>query len=114
MGIEKPSADVIASIEGAVRWFEAVKINGIRLEHKKVDGSPKGYDLVVVRDSSAPAQWARFYDVATNKPMFCGRDGVVKSTIAEIEYERRNGYRWYVDRPANMLEREYPQWKKRI
>ena len=113
MGVTNPSQEIIASIEGAVGWFEAVKIKGIRLERKPVDGSPKGYDLVVVPDAAAPAQWARFYDVATNKPMFCGRDGVVKSTIAEIEYERRNGYRWYVDRPARLLERAYPEWRKR-
>lgn len=113
MGVTNPSQEIIASIEGAVGWFEAVKIKGIRLERKPVDGSPKGYDLVVVPDAAAPAQWARFYDLATNKPMFCGRDGVVKSTIAEIEYERRNGYRWYVDRPARLLERAYPEWRKR-
>ena len=75
--------------------------------------APKGYDQVVVEDAAAPPLWARFYDVQSNKPMFCGRDGVVKSSIAEIEYERRNGYRWYVDRPARLLDREYPEWRNR-
>ena len=114
MGIEKPSAEVRLSIEAAVGWFEKVKIKGIRLERKPVADSPKGYDLVVVPDPNAPTQWARFYDIQTNKPIFSGRDGVAKSTVAEIEYERRNGYRWYVDRPGKLLEREYPQWRKRL
>ena len=34
--------------------------------------------------------------------------------MAEIEYERRNGYRWYVDRPAQLLEVDYPEWAKRL
>ena len=113
MGIAKPSVEVKASIEAAVQWFEASKIKGIRLERKLVPDAPKGYDQVVVEDAGAPPLWARFYDVQTNKPMFCGRDGLVKDTIAEIEYERRNGYRWYVDRPAKLLDREYPEWRKR-
>ena len=33
--------------------------------------------------------------------------------ISEIEYERRNGYRWYVDRPAQLLEEDYPRWMRR-
>ena len=114
MGLEKPSAEVKASIEAAVRWFETSRIEGIRLERKPMPDAPKGYDQVVVEDRAAPSLWARFYDVSTNKPMFCGRDGVVKNTIAEIEYERRNGYRWYVDRPARLLEREYPAWRARL
>ena len=32
---------------------------------------------------------------------------MVKYSMAEIEYERRNGYRWYVDRPARLLDGEY-------
>jgi len=33
--------------------------------------------------------------------------------MAEIEYERRNGYRWYVDRPASLLDTDYPEWLRR-
>lgn len=113
MGIAKPSIEVKASIEAAVQWFETSKIKGIRVDRKPVPDAPKGYDKVVVEDPAAPPIWARFYDLETNKPMFCGRDGVVKNTIAEIEYERRNGYNWYVDRPARLLDREYPAWRKR-
>jgi hypothetical protein len=39
---------------------------------------------------------------------------VVKYSMAEIEYERRNGYRWYVDRPARLLDGEYAEWKARV
>ena len=42
------------------------------------------------------------------------RDGVPKPAIAEIGYERRNGYAWYGTWPQKLLEVEYPDWKKRI
>ena len=111
MSLDRPSPDVIRAVESAVAWFEASKVTGIRLDRKPEPESPKGYDLVVVPDASAPPQWARFYDLATNTPMFCGRDGVVKTKLSEIEYERRNGYRWYVDRPAKLLAEDYPKWR---
>jgi hypothetical protein len=34
--------------------------------------------------------------------------------MAEIEYERRNGYRWYVDRPSGLLEKGYVAWREKI
>jgi PelA/Pel-15E family pectate lyase len=113
MGIERPSAEVVRAVKAAVAWFEAVKITGIRLVEQPAPGTPKGVDRVVVADPAAGPLWARFYELGSNRPMFCGRDGVVKYSLAEIEYERRNGYRWYVDSPAKLLRQEYPQWVAR-
>ncbi|HEY3836514.1 MAG TPA: pectate lyase [Bryobacteraceae bacterium] len=113
MGIEHPSAEVARSIEGAVARFNASRITGIRLEHRAEPGTPKGWDTVVVADPSAPPVWARFYEIGSNRPIFSGRDSVKKYSLAEIEYERRNGYRWYVDRPAKLLSEDYPRWKAR-
>jgi PelA/Pel-15E family pectate lyase len=113
MGIDNPPPEVVRSVEAAVEWFRRSKIEGIRVIPKPAPGTPKGTDMTVVPDPSAPPLWARFYDISTNRPMFCGRDGIVKQTLAEIEYERRNGYRWYVDRPARLLESEYPEWKRK-
>jgi PelA/Pel-15E family pectate lyase len=111
MQIEQPSPEVIRAVQAAVAWFNEAKINGIRLERKPQPGSPKGYDLTVVPDASAGPQWARFYEILTNRPMFSGRDGIVKWQMSEIEYERRNGYRWYVDSPRKLLEEDYPKWR---
>jgi PelA/Pel-15E family pectate lyase len=113
MGIDKPSPEVVRSIEAAAAWFRDSKITGIRVERKPAPGTPRGFDNVVVADPNAPPLWARFYELGTNRPIFCGRDSIVKYSLSEIEYERRNGYRWYVDRPARLLDREYPEWKKR-
>jgi PelA/Pel-15E family pectate lyase len=103
MGIEKPSPEVVKSVKAAVAWFERSKITGIRVVVK--DG-----DRVVVEDPQAPPLWARFYELGTNRPFFCGRDGVVKYRLSEIEAERRNHYNWYVDRPAKLLREDYPKW----
>ena len=114
MGIERPSPEIVRSIEAAVAWFRASKITGIRVARQPAPGTPRGWDSVVVADPQAPPLWARFYELGTNRPIFCGRDSVVKYSLAEIEYERRNGYRWYVDRPAKLLETAYPEWKSRV
>jgi PelA/Pel-15E family pectate lyase len=113
MGIEKPSPEVVQAVEGAVAWFETAKLLGIRVEQKQDSKAPKGLDRVVVEDPSAPPLWARFYEIGTNLPMFCDRDGVVKRKLSEIGYERRNGYAWLGEWPLKLVEKEYPAWRKK-
>jgi PelA/Pel-15E family pectate lyase len=60
-----------------------------------------------------PPLWARFYEIGTNRPIFGGRDAVIRYSLAEVEPERRAGYRWYVDDPRQLLERDYPKWAAR-
>lgn len=111
MSLERPHPRVIEAIESAVAWFESAKLTGIR-EVRKTDASlPKGVDKIIVLDPSAPPLWARFYELGSNRPIFCGRDGVVRYTLAEIEHERRTGYSWYTDAPARLLREDYPKWK---
>ena len=38
----------------------------------------------------------------------------VEGSLAEIEYERRNGYSWLGTWPEALIQREYPAWKKRV
>ena len=110
MGIERPDARVIEAIESAVAWFKNAQLNGIRW----VETTGPPLDHVVVTDQNAPPLWARFYEIDTNRPIFSGRDSVIKYSVAEIESERRNGYRWYTDKPAKLLNRDYPEWLKRV
>lgn len=106
MSIPHPSPEIVAAVKGAVAWFETHAVKDIRVE-RVPDGSPKGDARVV----SAPGNvlWARFYDLETGKPFFCGRDGVKHSTLAEIEKERRGGYSWYTNAPQRVLDR-YAKW----
>lgn len=113
MEIENPSPEVIRAVEGAVSWFERVKITGIRLERVAAPSMQKKRDVVVVKDPGAPPLWARFYEIGTNKPMFVGRDGIVREELSQIELERRAGYSWYVTAPQELLEKHYPAWKQK-
>lgn len=113
MGIDHPNGQVIDAIESAVSWFEKTKINGIRWIEKKDASKLHGFDRVVVHDETAPPLWARFYEIGTNRPIFSGRDSIIKYDVSEIEDERRNGYRWYVNDPAELLSKDYPAWQKK-
>jgi pectate lyase len=112
MSLDDPSPRVVSAVEGAVAWFEQVKLKGIRVELRKDDRSRTGKDRVVVKDASAPPMWARFYEIGTNRPIFADRDGVAKHDLAQIGHERRNGYTWLGYWPQRLLEMEYPAWKR--
>ena len=109
MGIDRPDARVVEAVESAVAWFKKSQLNGIRLV--QVRGGP---DWEVVADDKAPPLWARFYEIETNRPIFSGRDGVIKYSVSEIESERRDGYGWYTDAPTKLLNRKYPAWLKKV
>ena len=111
MSIESPSDEIIASIEGAVEWFRDHRIEGFKVTNTINTNGEK--DRALVEDVNASPQWARFYDLETGKPFFCSRDGIKKSSIAEIDYERRNGYSWYTTAPEKVLD-EFQKWKKLI
>jgi PelA/Pel-15E family pectate lyase len=113
MGIDHPSPRMIEAIQAAVAWFDQAKLAGIKLVEKPDRSLPRGYDRVVVQDAQAEPLWARFYEIGTNRPIFCGRDGVIKYSLAEIEHERRTGYRWYVSAPTRLLAKDYPAWQKK-
>jgi PelA/Pel-15E family pectate lyase len=113
MSIDRPSARVVQAIESAVAWFERSKVTGIKWVERPDASNPRGFNRVVMKDANAGPLWARFYEIDTNRPIFAGRDGILRYNVAEIEAERRNGYNWYVDEPAKLLSKDYPAWLKR-
>jgi len=110
MGVEHPDERIIEAVESAVAWFKESKLSGIKVIEKPDSSFPNGFDRIVVEDDKAGPLWARFYDINTNRPIFSGRDSVIKKSLAEIEQERRTGYGWYTDAPAELLEKDYPAW----
>ena len=111
MDIESPSPEVIASVQGAVSWFDRVRLSGIRLDRIDDASAPEGWDRAVVDDSAAPSMWARFYEIGSNCPIFSSRDGIVRCRLREISHERRTGYAWLGYWPADLLEERYPAWQ---
>ena len=104
MRLDHPGPEVVRAVEAGARWFEKAKLIGIR-------ETRAGGDKRIVADSSAPALWARFYEIRTARPIFSGRDGVIKYDIAQIEPERRNGYAWYGGWGSKVAA-QYARWAR--
>ena len=105
MTIDKPTPEIIRAVKSGVAWFESAKIEGIRVE--KIDG-----DRQAIKDDSAFPVWSRFYEIETNRPFFCDRDGVPKYAMKDIGSERRNGYAWYGNW-GESLAKAYADWPHR-
>ncbi len=116
MSIDRPRTEIIEAVQAAVRWFARSQLSGMRV--KEIQAATETYqyhtadfDRVVVSDAQAPPIWARYYEIGTNRPLFCNRDGRPVYTLAEVERERRTGYAWYTYDPSEVLER-YPAWQR--
>src|SRR5687768_9396904 len=112
MSIDEPSPEVARAIHTGAAWLERSKVTGIRLDRKPDASLPKGFDITAVEDPDAEPLWARFYEIETNRPFFCGRDGVKKYSMNAIEAERRAGYAWLRPWGKSALE-QYEKWKAR-
>lgn len=110
---KQPSAAIVSSVKSAVEWFQKSKISGYDFVFIKDPNQVGGKDRVLKPDASSVV-WARFYDIPSNAPIFTGRESIPKKTLAEIEVERRTGYAWYGKWPANLLDKKYPAWLKKL
>ncbi|MCF7973238.1 MAG: pectate lyase [Phycisphaerae bacterium] len=113
MAIEPPTPEITDAIESAAAWFAQARIEGIRVDRVRDPSAPGGWDRVVVEDASAPPLWARFYEIETNRPFFCSRDGIPRYRLSEISHERRNGYSWLGNYAGSLLKEAYPAWRKK-
>ncbi len=111
MGVPKPTPAVIEAVQGAVSWYNLVKIGGIEVVRQPQKDAPRGFNTVVIPNPRGAPVWARFYEIGTNRPIFIGRDAVVKYRLADLSLDARTGYAWYVTKPQEMLEKTYPKWK---
>ena len=119
MGCEKPSPEIIASVEAAVAWLQRVRIEGIRVEriaapHAEFIRHETDFDVVVVPDPKAPVLWARMYEVGTDRPIFASRDGIKVYSLAEVDRERRTGSGWYGGYARRLLSTGYPAWRAKL
>jgi PelA/Pel-15E family pectate lyase len=112
MTMARPSPEVVAAVEAAVAWFRAVPIVGQRVESVPVPGGKP--DRRLVADPQAPPLWARFYDLETNRPLYMDRDSKPRADFSLVSYERRSGYGYHTDVPAELIERDHPAWRKRL
>lgn len=111
MSIDEPAPDIVAAIEGAVRWLRSVAMSGVRIGRiRRPDGRVERF---LVKDPDAPPLWARFYELGTNRPLYLDRDSVYRYDFSEIGYERRSGYDYHGTWADTLLDEDYPRWRAR-
>ncbi|WP_309629851.1 pectate lyase [Brevundimonas sp.] len=111
MSIPDPSLEVVEAIEGAVLWFRSSAIENARIENfTAADGAP---DVRLVQEAGAGPVWARFYELGSSRPIFLGRESIVRYDFAEIERERRTGYRYFGTWAQSLITEDYPAWRRR-
>lgn len=79
MSLPDPSDEVRRAILSALEWLEISRL-------------PNG-------------QWARFYDIQSNVPIFSGRDSIIRYEVTDIEMERQKGYSWFSGNPGTVLDK---------
>lgn len=110
MELPDPDGRVKQAVHAAMRWFDAHKITGMRYERVRDENGKR--TTILTADAEAGPIWARYYDLEHGEPFVCDRDGIPRRHLNEIGEERRNGYAWYGDRPADLYKR-YAKWCKK-
>ena len=112
MSIDNPSAEIKTAVISANDWFQKTKITNLREERVyNEEGKIIDKKMYPSKDDVAPI-WPRFSELDTNEAFFCDRDGIKKKYLTEIGEERRNGYSWYSNEPAEVLKK-YKKWHKK-
>jgi PelA/Pel-15E family pectate lyase len=119
MRLDSPDKRVENAIDDAVAWLRRSQLSGIRVQRVSAPETAyefhtNDFDVVVQSDPHAKPIWARHYEIDTDRPVFAGRDAVKRYALREIERERRTGTPWYGSWPRELLERDYPAWRKKL
>lgn len=102
--------EVVAMIESALKWFDAHRLTGLR-KTKNAQGKTD----YIADPASTDVLWARFYDLQTAKPIFAGADdGIVYNTFQAMAAKNKVAYDFFSNRPAELLGKELPRWRKRL
>ncbi len=112
MDLPNPSDEVKAAVKAAVEWLEAHALRGVEFEYFTNEDGKRDRRIVQTGDSSI-VNWARYYDLETERPYYCDRDGIKRYDFSEVGYERRNGYSWLGDSPLRAIKR-YEEWVKKF
>lgn len=109
MQIDHPSPKIKKAIECAANWFNESKIEGYKLVTvPDTTFKLRNIDRKLVPDPGSVI-WARYYEIESGRPIFVGRDGIIRYNLAEIDQERRTGYAWF-GQWAKGLNEQYAEW----
>ena len=93
---QEQTPEIKTAVEAAIQWFK-------ESEQKDIEYVRKASDGVYFKTTAGHRTWYRFYEIDTNLPIFCDRDGIMKHDILEIGEERRHGYAWAGDWAKKLL-----------
>jgi len=119
MSIPDPSPQTVQAIEGALAWFQANALHGLRLQTFDAPAEQFAHhrstvDRRLLADPAAPLLWGRFHDLADNSVVLANRHGERLQTYEQVGRERRTGYHWYGTWPQALLDRDAPAWRARL
>lgn len=106
MSLPNSTPEINRSIRAGAAWLERAAVRDVVWTGKSPD---KG--RMLIPGPGAGPLWARYYDIATMKPIFGDRDRSIHDDVNEISIERRNGYGWYGPWPAEALA-QYAAWSR--
>ena len=101
-----PNGAIVTAVDAGAAWLKRVAIHDQEWTRTKEGAS------LAPRAGAGPL-WARFYDVATMRPIFGDRDRTIHTDVNELSPERRAGYAWYVNNPASTLDK-YAKWTGKV
>lgn len=106
----EPSDEIVNAVTAAIEWLKAHTIKDMAIEeYENKDGK---YDRRLVHKFGAET-WARYYDLETEEPYVCDRDGIKQPDMHYISYERRTGYSWYGTNTKKVIKR-YRKWLEKV
>ncbi len=107
MSLPHPDKRVKQAVNAAMAWFDKYKLTGLRVVRTGPWASIEGDTRLVEAPNGKPI-WGRYYDLKYCEPYVCDRDGLPRRRLEDIGTERRNGYAWFSDRPADL----YPLYER--
>ena len=107
MQIPNPSPEIVRAIEDALVWFEHSKLTGLRPTQRD------GRSFFEKDPTATQPYWARFYDIATNRPVFAGaQDGILYDSFEEMWKTNHFGYDFYTKHPEDLITKDQAKWRK--
>ncbi|MFM2081665.1 MAG: hypothetical protein RL380_356 [Verrucomicrobiota bacterium] len=106
MSITNPAAEIVASIESGLAWFDQAKITN--LTKAKLNGKTT-YEPAT---NSTEVYWSRFYNLTNSQPVFPGRDGVTYDSYAAMAATNKLGYDFFTTQPGSIVTTAQKKWRK--
>lgn len=92
------SARIDTAVDAGIAWLRSAALRDVEWTAASLDQGRR----LVAKPGAGPI-WARFYDIATLRPIFGDRDRTIHDDVNALSLERRNGYSWYGAGPGKAI-----------